>query len=390
MKMLAKFLKVLLIIVLSFIALIYGGVFLGHKVIFPEPYSKLPTIQPAADGTLTLGVQPNAPSTIEGYTELLAGQIKKYNEIASSVWPGSETGGQSAVIEEIESKRFWFISPDGAASEISEDTALSYGFTRNAYFGGFDTYNGGMYLAVAEGDLQNYLLFQKYLHVGTYDAFITFTHELFHMKEQTKWADSGSLENEAREEFLDDTPARAKRVMLQKQLLKAINANADKQLILEALSTYEDYKTQFPVDYKNSIPTDRSEGTAYYFELITSLYSAYPQQIKTEDDLYRALALLSTREDIYVDYGLVAEGYNIGGFACILMDMQGLNWKESLVNNAEATPIQMLADYFEGEQLPPAAEITQKEIDETAAKIQQAGEDAGPYLLFRSLYEMLF
>jgi hypothetical protein len=335
-------------------------------------------------------LQPNPPVTAQGYAELLAQQLKAYNETAPSLWPNSDMTGQSIILEEIERSRFWLLSPDGAVTELPKDEALEYGFNRNAYFGGFDSFDGGMYLAVAESDLSNYLLFQKYLHVGTYDAFITFSHESFHMKEQTKWSTMESVPNEAREEFLEDTAARAKRALLQKQLLKAISGQGEKQLILEAIATYEDYKTQFPGDYNNSIFTDRDEGTAYYYELVSSLYSAYPAQVKTQADLFRSLALLAGREDIYVDCGLVAEGYNVGGFACVLMDMLHYDWKEQLMSDSNATPIEMLAELFSDEALPAPVQLAQADIDETAERIRVMSEDAGPSLLFRALYEALY
>jgi hypothetical protein len=390
MKLLAKIFKALLIIVLSVVALVYGGVFLGHKVIFKEPESKVPTIQPATDGTMTLGLQPDQPVTVEGYIDVLAAQLKRYNEIAPSLWPDSAVTNQSIILEELNSQRFWLISPDGAVTVLQEDEALAYGFYRSNYFGGFDPYDGGMYLAVAESDLTNYLLFEKYLHVGTYDAFITFTHESFHMKEQAKWAMPDSVPNEAREEFLDNGDARAKRALLQRQLLKAISGRADRQLILEAVATYEDYKTGFPDDYNYSVFTDRDEGTAYYYELISSLYAAYPAQVNSREDLYRALELLATREDIYVDTGLVAEGYNVGGFACILMDMLGYDWKERIMNDADATPIEMLAESVSGETLPPPARLTQEEIDAVSERINEMEKGGGPSLLFKFLYELLF
>jgi hypothetical protein len=311
-------------------------------------------------------------------------------EQAKWAMPDSAVTDQSVILEEINSRRFWLISPDGAVTVLQEDEALAYGFYRSNYFGGFDPYDGGMYLAVAENDLTNYLLFEKYLHIGTSDAFITFTHESFHMKEQAKWAMPESVPNEMREEFLENTNARAKRALLQRQLLKAINGQADWQLILDAVATYEDYKVQFPDDYNYSVFTDRDEGTAYYYELVSSLYAAYPAQINSSEDLYRALALLATREDIYVDTGLVAEGYNVGGFACILMDMLGYDWKEQLMNDADATPIEMLAESVRGETLPPAAQLTQEEIGAVSERIRKMEEGGGPSFLFKYLYELLF
>jgi ABC-type thiamin/hydroxymethylpyrimidine transport system permease subunit len=45
-----KSIKVLIIIIVSFMFIIYGGVFLGHKVIFPMKTSKVPTINAVTDG----------------------------------------------------------------------------------------------------------------------------------------------------------------------------------------------------------------------------------------------------------------------------------------------------------------------------------------------------
>jgi hypothetical protein len=386
-----KVLKVLLIIAGSFAAILYGGVYLGHNVLFREPFSSAPTISPVSDGAMTLGVQPNPPATMEGYLGQLSGQLARHNRHAPGLWPDTALVDQSLIVEEIKSKRFWLISPDGEVTPLSSEAALGYGFNRRAYFGGFDFFEGGVYLAVNERDLTNCLLFQKYLHLGTYDAFITFAHESFHIKEQTKWPEAENVPNLEREEFLENTAARAKRALLQRQLLRAVRGQGDGRLVLEALATYEDYKARFPEDYENSAYTDRSEGTAYYYELVSSLYAAYPGQIENEGDLRRALALLATREDIYVEHGLVTEGYHIGGFACVLLDMMEIDWKASLMADAGLTPIEMLSRHFEGQALPEAQELTQAEIDAVGQKIAKESEErGGPTLFFTFLYDILF
>ena len=389
-----KFLKILLIIIISLAAIVYGGVFLGHKVIFKEVTSNVATIQAATDGTLTLGVQahPIQPTKIDGYINILAGQVSRYNKIAPNLWSDNTIVNQQVIVEEIEKAEFWRIAPDGAVTTLSEDEALTYGFYRGSYFGGFDFFDGGAYLAVSEKDLNNYLLFEKYLHLGTYDAFITFVHEGFHVIEQPKWEkiSASNVLNTERDEFLQDTPARAKRDLLQRQLLKAVNEPGSTQPILDALATYEDYKKQFPEDYKNSVYTDRIEGTAYYYELISCLYLSYSEQIKSAGDLERALALLATRDDIYVEHGLVVEGYHIGGFSCALLDRLERDWEERLKNDAEMTPIEMLYQHFSDETLPPPKQLSQEEIDAVGAAIKKTSESAGPQLLFKFLYNILF
>lgn len=65
---------------------------------------------------------------------------------------------------------------------------------------------------------------------------------------------------------------------------------------------------------------DRIEGSAYYFEMITSLYSAYPNQIKTEHDLYEGLKLIAQNTNPFEGIGLGIEGYWLSGWTGVLLD----------------------------------------------------------------------
>ena len=90
MKKFLKALKALAIIVVLLAALVYGGVFLGHKVFFKEETSNVPTIQPARNAEFTLGVQAHTqPQTMDEYIDLFARQIARYNEIAPELWADS-------------------------------------------------------------------------------------------------------------------------------------------------------------------------------------------------------------------------------------------------------------------------------------------------------------
>jgi len=404
MKKLLKLLRVVLIIVLSFAVLVYGGVFLGHKVFFPMESSTTPTIQPATDGTLILGAQahPEQPTTVEGFIPILAQQLKTYNEIAPGLWPENAVVGQSLIVEKIRSSRLWLITPDGMVSQITRQQAREMGCVRNAYVDGFSFFDGGMYYAIADEDVANVLEWEKYLHLGTNDAILFLTHEGFHYSEQGKWATLDEVSNGGRDEFLGDSAARAKRELLQKQLLQAVSDPGNEQLILQAISTYEDWKLQFPDDYRNSVYFDRIEGTANYYEIVSGLYIGYPDQIKTSADLDRALSLLATRDDVYLRYGLVTEGYTVGGFACILLDRlekgllendgsaQELGWKQRLMADPDATPIEMLAQHYTDAEVPlPAPQpLTQAEIDAVSVIIANK-PDVKPRV-FRFIYDILF
>jgi hypothetical protein len=393
MRKLKKVIMVLLIIFASFVVIVYGGVFLGHKVIFPIKKSSVPTIQAVTDGVFLFGSQAHLtqPKTIGEYIPVLAMQLKKANEIAPELWPGNALINQSAIVEGIRSKKFWLISPDGSVKPLSKKEALGYGFERLAYVGGFSFFKGGVYLAVSEEDLTNYLMWQQYLHLGTYDSFLFLTHEGFHAIEQKTWSKiEGTVANSGRNEFRENTPARAKRALMQKQLLKAVSKPGDTQLILDALATYADWKEQFPEEYRNSVYFDRIEGTANYYELVTGLYCGYPDQVKNSVDLERALALLATRDDIYVRHGLIHECYIVGGFSCVLLDRVESGWKEQLMNDPDATPTEMLLQHFRNEILPAPRQLTKPEIDAVAEEIQESDEIKGMPLLFKFLYDNLY
>jgi hypothetical protein len=392
MRKFFKIVKALIVSVAVLAGLAYGAVFLGHKVLFKERSSAAPTIAPVQNDEFIFGVQAHRqPQTMDEYISLLARQVANYHRVAPALWPENALVNRSVIVEAIDSGKFWLVAPDGAVTSLSKKRALDYGVSRAVYPGGFSEFDGGIYLAVLDEGLNNVLSYQQYLHLGTYDPFITFVHEDFHGAEQMKWAKMADISNAARDEFMDNAAARAKRDLLQRQLLKAIAAPGDTALILDALATYDDYKARFPDDFKNSIFPDRIEGTAYYYELIASLYSAYPDKVKTPDDLKRALALLATRGDIYVDHGLTAEGYNVGGFACILLDRLEDDWQTRLMADAALTPIEMLRNSFAAETLPAPRQPAQAEIDAVAEAIKaKADDDSGLARLFSALYQLLF
>ena len=307
------------------------------------------------------------PKTIDDFIPLFAEQLRRYSEVAPELWPDNAVVNQSAVVEDVDTNRLWLIAPDGTVKPLSEEEADSMGVIRRDRASDFSFFDGGTYITVSESELNDQSRWKKYIHLGTYDTLIWLTHESFHTLEQSKWAvvDAEDIINRDREEFLEDTLARAKRDLLQRQLLKAAGAPEDTQLILEALATYESWKTQFPEDYRNALYFDRIEGTAFYYELVSSLYSAYPDQVTNKSDLDRALAQLTGHEgaSVYLRLGVASEGYTVGGIACILLDRLESDWKERIINDPKATPIEMLSQHFSGQTLPEPQQLTESDID---------------------------
>ncbi|MCL2277765.1 MAG: hypothetical protein FWC21_07695, partial [Treponema sp.] len=93
---------------------------------------------------------------------------------------------------------------------------------------------------------------------------------------------------------------------------------------------------------------------------------------------------------IYLSYGLISESYTVGGFACVLLERLGINWKEIIINDPDATPIEMLLQYYENETLPEPRQVTQEETDIVIAKINSPSLNRGMPLFFKFLFDLLF
>ena len=399
-----KVLRIFPISIVSLVLVVYGGVFLGHKIFVKQEAPSAPTIEPVTNDRFTFGPQAHSvhPTTLKGFMPILADQLSRYNKVAPDLWPGNTHVNQTLVVEDLAHETFWLIKPDGTFAEVAEKDVAHYGYERLAYPGGFSFFKGGMYLALDEEELRDPTSWQKYLHLGTYNAMIWVVHEGFH-ETQRAWAET-ALPNSEREDHLDDVPARVQRALLQKQLFHAVSHPGDAEAILKALATYEDWKTRFPKDFEDSLNADRYEGTAYYFEFVASLLVGYPDQVKNLHDVDEALALLATREDAYIGYGLVMEGYSVGGFASVLLDRLEKDWKQRLMADPAATPIEMLRQHFADQKLPALTELSQDEVDAIVTEITAARERIGANVegngaeakestaaaVFRYLYDHLY
>jgi hypothetical protein len=392
-----KIIKGLLIFILGGVLLVSGTIFIGHKLIFPDKVALMPTVAPLENEEYRLGVQfQKQAETLDEYVHVLAEQVRIYNEDAYKYWPGNGVTDQYILAESIEKGNFWLISPQGEVSALTRKEAQEkYTFARQPYRIGFGPLEGsgirGMYAALSEEDLVNYLMFEKYPYLGTYDVFITYSHELFHMLEQPKWAQEGRVQNASRSERREDVEARAKRYLLKNQLLAAVAGN-NEEFIKDAAATWLDYKKTFPEDYNSGVYFDRIEGTAHYFEIKTCLFAAYPDQIKTQEDFQKAMALYASRPEFEKGVGTVAEGYSIGALSCVLLDRLGVgNWPEELMNEGDLTPLDILAGLYA--DLPAPGEITADDINEVTAQIDEFNKDnprRAAERIFTMLYQLLF
>jgi hypothetical protein len=313
----------------------------------------------------------NKDVSVEDFVKnTLAKQIVIYESKARSFWPDNHATGMHVVVEDLDTGKFWQVSPKGAVKEITEADLKSYNIVRQKTINGFSPFKSekvsGMYLSTNSEMVKSTLLW-----TGAGAPSSIYTHEGFHFYEQNHWTKPQSIANEQRDLAQKQVEARAKRRLLLTQLKDAVaNPDMRDELVKAAVSTYKDYKKLFAEDYKNCVYWDTVEGTARYYELVSSLYTMFPDTIKTKKDLFAALAQLAAKADgaselIY--YGSSWEAYGVGSFAGILLDMlmgdRSSEWKRSVMKDQNVSPMDILEQRYNNQTLPAPAKIPQEIMD---------------------------
>lgn len=337
------------------------------------------------------------PETVKDFIPLFAQQLKKYNQVAEKIWPNNAITQIPVVLEDTDSKAMWKITPDGQISDFSEKEAKEMNVDRSetpgtwGYYGkqfgkfGVDSsYNvqgknlkgGGMYFSLNAAALKDKKTWNSRPHLGSYDALVFALHENFHIFEQDKW---DKLSNEQitelgtkKDQHLEDVDARLIRHQLIKELMAAIEHPKDKNFVLQALATYNQYKEKNKTDFDRAQYWDRTEGTAHYLELMTSIYTYFPEQLKTDEDINKAIQSLGKQTQSYTkSAGTVDESYDVGAMASFLLDRYDSSWKNKLMKDKNTTPISLLADYFRKEKLPAYEPLNQ---DDKAKVLKQISD----------------
>lgn len=306
-------------------------------------------------------------------------------------------------VQSIEYDKSWLISPDGKIKNLSEKELKQLCPLRPRYNIGFDRFQNdsiqGVYLALSEEALKNVLEYQNYQYLGTYDLLLTFNHEMFHQLEQDKnWASPDQIANRSRNPGFERTAARIARYQIYRQLLEAYSAETIEQrdsLILQLLSNYQHYKETYPEDYKAAKYFDRIEGTAHYYEMISSLYSAYPQQVHSTETLQNALKTFAQNNGIkpYEAPGVDNESYVLGAWTGFLLnEIQEDNsqWKNEIMQHPDLTPLDILAEIYEDQPLPSPTEPTKATEENVKAAIQEINDKKTAPGIFRMLYQLVF
>lgn len=355
----------------------------------------------------------NQPETVKDFLPVFAQQLKKYNEVAEKIWPNSAVTQVPVVLEDTDSKKMWKITPDGQISDFSDQEAKEMNVERSetpgtwGYYGkqfgkfgvdanynvhGKDLKGGGMYFSLDDATLQNKELFNRYPHLGSYDALVFVLHENFHIFEQEKWnklseTDTAKIGSE-KNQHLDNTEARIIRYQLVQNLMKAVADPKDKSLVLQAITTYNEYKSKHKTDFDHAQYWDRTEGSAQYMEFMAALYTYFPDQLRTDEDIAQAIQALGKQTKGYgTSTGNVEEAYDVGGFASLLLDRYDTSWKTKLMEDKDATPMSLLADYFKNDKLPDYTPLDEGDKNKLLEQIKNKKKELVTYQK-QSLEEM--
>ncbi|MDR0898794.1 MAG: hypothetical protein LBM27_00380 [Lactobacillaceae bacterium] len=296
--------------------------------------------------------------TISKYVrDILAKQIKTYNKVAPSLWPNNKDVNLESIVQDIDNDVFWKIEPNGKVTRISKSEVLKHEdimlMKIPGWFQGYATKNGaGAFMAASKKEMADVNRLKRYPHLGTYDLFITYSHEMFHATNQEEWAFPDKQYNTDSNEYLKRYEARAVRLQLQTELMKAY-VDKDEKALSKALGTYQYYKDNFKQDYNDTLLNDRLEGTAFYYEIRSSLFAGYPSQVTSMSENDTAVKnLFLNHTDDYLDSGAYAETYNVGALAGFVLDWQADAhhqsrdiWKKAMATQKDTSPMQYLLDH---------------------------------------------
>ena len=331
----------------------------------------------------------------------LAEQIRAYNEIAPILWVNNPVLDISFLLADSGLEQFWLISPSGEIDEMTHEQAIAHGFPPEMEFLLFTFFEdgSGVYLRFSDNVVTDEAAARvALLHPQTGDAFrmLAFgVHELFHhlVQEGSRWAENmempedldafyqefatwsedeqaaffaqveAAFPNLDREEFLENTEARAVRHTMLRQIFRALAAD-DERLVLDLLATYEHYRTNFSDEHHKSVNWDRVEGTAQYFDVLAAIMAVHSVDFSDVDRAVAELAVLADSQNSFMHYGLVKEGYIMGWVGFLLNRyIEPSAWQQRMMDEPNATFLGILSEKI-AEPLP---EFTPMSAAERAA-----------------------
>ena len=321
----------------------------------------------------SIGMEHHAmPETEQDYIQQLSTHIANHNRVAPYLWRNNPMADLHIFVGNYNNRnQFWFIHPNGNVTEMTfeeasyarpyKDFSYDSSFWDFSYGDFFEDGLAGMYTVLNLSEEQPHLNhFQRSMEIGTGPIHSTSVqlHVGFHMLLQHNLFFQRPLSTDIRSENFLDTEARALRRLINIQLLDAIANPDDISDILEALSSFIYYRSNFEDDYIITRSSDNTEGTTHWYDKVASLFSVYSDQIQTDQDLHDAFRYLATyhRDGTWLTgrFGAITESYVIGSLALVLADryIERFEWQE-LFETREIHPLLILLEHFENYDIPP-------------------------------------
>lgn len=214
-----RFSKWFFIVIIGLVVLLYATVFIGHKFLFKLHSTNQPTIAAVSSSNYRFGAAARTqPKTMLGYVKVVSSQVKNYNEHLNNYWPNNPQKNQYLIAQDVKTKTAYLVNPSGEYKKLTSKQFDSYNVPSTMQVTGeWNPFSGngieGAYITVSPQALSNYYVYQRYEHLGTYDQFLSYSHELFHTITQKNWGDN-KYGNLNRDERLSDSTGRRSRMLL--------------------------------------------------------------------------------------------------------------------------------------------------------------------------------
>ncbi|NWD69344.1 hypothetical protein HX870_17220 [Pseudomonas gingeri] len=199
------------------------------------------------------------------------------------------------------------------------------------------------------------------------------THEAFHFYAEEAWAHHPGAERSIRYPAVAEP--RLYRNQMIRHLLAAVRGDPDG--LARASYWYRRWLGEHAHESTGIRNTDRSEGSAYYVELIAQLLALglEPGTVEWHVLMLRKLSLSGQTEYLAADH----ESYALGALAGHLLDRQGVNWLPRVARGE--MPASILLGSVSALENPPDESLGRRLEEATAKENRQAAQAFEAFLL---------
>lgn len=286
------------------------------------------------------------------HIKALAAKVNKHWPAIDKVWPGADYTKHVAVVFDLDesnkAQRVWAVDTNGAR-QVSEKEVE--GLTAPM--------PGGYSPGSLEGRSAILLSTSKETREKDADASELYrfaSHELVHFYHQQDLAPESEGEGRAQDYPLQTRP-RLLRQMIYHNLVQAVdNEGESDKFLRRAAYWHNQWKTEFPEEYKAVAWTDIAEGHARYVENLATIETKNITSEQRRDEEKKQIQ----RDTVFGAADV--ESYEIGYVAGILLDVKKPDWKEHFLRSNKTPADALLGEIDPLEENPnPQVEKSVKE-----------------------------